>query len=223
MIKRLYLVRHGEIETDHRKRYIGQTEYPLSEKGVEQAKILQQFFAAKPVECIYTSTLRRCRQTSDIIMSKSRNNTVFSACEELKEIHMGCWENQSFDDIRTNFLDDYIKRGESIFTYQIEQGESFAQVEKRVIPLLKELLESSYTSILIVGHAGVNRIILRYMLNLEKDKLLEITQTYGCINELIWNEETQSWSYVYIKNEECLVNLTQQDYLMGMTEKESMK
>lgn len=223
MIEKLYLVRHGEIETDNRKRYIGQTEYPLSNQGLEQAKVLQQFFAKKPVECIYTSTLGRCLQTSDIISAQSPKNTQIYGCEALKEIHMGSWENQLFSDVRNDFPDAYKKRGESLFTYQVEHGESFAHVEKRVIPLLKKMIASPFSSILIVGHAGINRIILRYLLKLEEDTLLEIPQQYGCINELIWNDESHSWSYDYIKNEECLDHLTKQDHKMGMAEKESMK
>lgn len=64
----IFLIRHAEYDNS---RHIlpGRLPVELSEKGKEQAKKMQKFFASKKIEKIFSSEVLRCKQTSEIISS----------------------------------------------------------------------------------------------------------------------------------------------------------
>lgn len=198
MDRRVYIVRHGDIINSHVKRYIGETDIHLSEKGIAQAMRLKEFFKNTPLEVVYISSLTRCIQTSNYIL-ENRNVKTY-VLDELKEIHMGAWENQTFESIKERFSQEYDQRGRDIVNYAPPGGESFIQVYKRVVPVVDRILGTTDGNVLIVGHAGVNRVILNYLLKNSLEKILSITQPYGCINELQWNSATDQWEFQFIDN-----------------------
>ena len=61
--KQIYLIRHALPDyPGGAKMCLGQkNDLPLSEKGLEQARRLGEFFSALPLEAVYTSPLLRAR------------------------------------------------------------------------------------------------------------------------------------------------------------------
>ena len=49
----IYLLRHGEIELSGKKRYVGQVDLPLTQKGEFQAHWWQQALADSPLSQIF--------------------------------------------------------------------------------------------------------------------------------------------------------------------------
>jgi len=64
---RLYLVRHCDVRNPDGVLYGHLPDFGLSEKGVDQARVLGRYFKGTPVRRIYTSPLQRARETADII------------------------------------------------------------------------------------------------------------------------------------------------------------
>ena len=52
MIKRLFLVRHGQTPWNAEKRYQGITDIPLSEEGINQARLLADEFEKTHLDVI---------------------------------------------------------------------------------------------------------------------------------------------------------------------------
>lgn len=76
--KRIFFVRHGEIEQHKEKIFLGQNDVALSEKGKEQAlaaaKELEQYGIS--VSRIYTSDLSRTlAETAEIIKNQLTSST----------------------------------------------------------------------------------------------------------------------------------------------------
>ena len=69
-------------------------------------------------------------------------------------------------------------------TFAPRREKAFLDCTFRVIPAFYETLNSTRGNILIVGHAGVNRIILSQALGRSLEHLFEIDQDYGCLNVL---------------------------------------
>jgi alpha-ribazole phosphatase len=176
----LYLVRHGELIVDERHRFLGQLDVPLSPKGEEQAHELCECCKLGSVTGIHCSDLCRSRETAEII-ARSRGIRL-TACERLREISLGRWEGQAIKDIETHFPREFHARGEDIEHYRPPSGESFADCRIRVLTALQEILDSSSGDILIVGHAGVNRLILCEALGTPIANIFNIGQEYGCLN-----------------------------------------
>ncbi len=178
--KHIYLARHGDIGLGRDKRYIGQLDLPLSAQGKTQAALLKDLFCQVPLDEIYCSDLRRAQQTADIIATAHQIIPV--AHVGLRELNMGDWDGELFSDIRTKYPAEFKQRGKEIANYSPPKGESFSDCYKRVIPVFESLTQSDETTILIVGHAGVNRVILCHVLGIPLDNVFRFEQSYGCLN-----------------------------------------
>ncbi|BAF58870.1 MAG: alpha-ribazole phosphatase [Pelotomaculum sp.] len=181
--RRIYLVRHGEVAGGGSRRFIGQIDLPLSEAGRKQAACLRDALARAELNGIFCSDLDRSVTTALIIGEKHNLKPVPK--KELREISLGAWEGLTFEEVRRKYPGEFEKRGACIVHYRPPWGESFARCAARVIPALKEIVSSVEGNILIVGHAGVNRIILCLALGAPLENLFRIKQDYGCLNVLL--------------------------------------
>ena len=66
---KVYLIRHGETISNKEKRYMGVTDVPLSEEGIEKirTKVNANYYPDYDGQIIYTSTLSRTKQTLKLI------------------------------------------------------------------------------------------------------------------------------------------------------------
>jgi probable phosphoglycerate mutase len=178
----LYLVRHGALITDKRRRFVGQMDVPLSEEGIAQAHALHDRLKYSGIRQIYCSDLSRSRETAAIIAGGGEIPIV--PLWDLREISLGLWEGCAMADIAARYPEAFQARGKDIENYRPQGGESFSDCRTRVLTALEEILAHSNGNTLIVGHAGVNRLILCEALGIPISNLFRIGQQYGCLNVL---------------------------------------
>ena len=178
--KLIYLARHGDIGLGNDRRYIGRSDMPLSDLGKKQAILLKEKFCKVTLDNIYCSDLERSQQTAEIIASAHKITPVARA--ELRELNMGTWEGELFSTIRAKHPQEFKKRGENIVHYRLPGGESFSDCSNRVSSVFESLAQSDETTILIIGHASVNRVILCRVLGIPLDNIFRLEQSYGCLN-----------------------------------------
>jgi probable phosphoglycerate mutase len=178
----IYLLRHGEIESDGILRFLGQTDVRLSPRGFEQARMWRDAFAETHFDAIYASNLSRCAETARIIAANTENDVCL--LPELREIHLGKLEGLAMNDVRERFRDEWEARGKDIVGYVPEGGESFSTLQQRVLPVFLNVFTRHPGNILMVTHAGVNRVILCHILGMPLSNLFRIEQSYGCLNLL---------------------------------------
>ena len=193
MNRKIFLVRHGQIDYGSEKRYIGITDLPLSNAGIGQVIRLKEYFSGIEIEKAFTSPLKRCRQTAEIMLEGSGISR--EVIDELKEINMGEWENQTIDYIKDHFGEMYEKRGANIDAFIPPGGESFEQLQKRVMPAFEHIAQNTAQNILIISHAGVNRVILSQLLDFPLQDIFKISQPYACINQLTWDITRPGWQW----------------------------
>ncbi|WP_066851985.1 histidine phosphatase family protein [Halodesulfovibrio spirochaetisodalis] len=155
----LYLVRHGE--TILRKGIcIGQTDIPLAKKGFNQIaeQTIPQLLTLNPLKpVLLSSPLIRTMQTGKIL-SNALNIPIIPE-DALKEINMGKWDGLAFSYIQDHWPDEYQQRGNSFAHFRTPQGESFFDVQQRVLELILPLCHTP-EPIICVTHAGVIRTLL---------------------------------------------------------------
>ena len=93
MIK-LWLIRHGKTEGNKLARYIGTTDEPLCQEGIEFLKKMDY----PKVQEIYVSPLRRCVQTAEILFPEKPVHII----EELAECDFGEFENKNYKELDGN-------------------------------------------------------------------------------------------------------------------------
>ncbi len=182
----LYLVRHGAVISVSGKAYIGQIEAPLSEEGVDQAWALRKWLEPVHFTAAFSSDLSRAQRTCRIVTGQRR--LPYETLPALREISLGEWEGFSFREIEQRFPEEYAARGRDIENWRPPAGESFADCRVRVLRVMSEILEKQHGNILVVGHGGVNRLILCEVLGIPVKNLHSIGQDYGCVNIIDFSE-----------------------------------
>jgi alpha-ribazole phosphatase len=183
----IYLLRHGEIDLSGKKHYVGQVDSPLTQKGEFQAQWWQQALADSPLSRIYCSDLMRSWQTAQIVAGSRQ--VGIQIMPQLREINLGEWDGLPMDEVRDRFPEEYKKRGQDLVSYRPPGGESFADVHARVVPLFEHIVQDHREgNVLIVGHSGINRVILCHLLGIPLANLFRLGQDYGALS-IIDNEK----------------------------------
>jgi len=176
----VYLLRHGDSKPDAVRRFVGRSDHPLNEIGRAQAGWWRRALSHIPFSQICCSGLQRSVETARII--GRRVKAPLSILPDLREIDLGLWDGLPISEVRRLFPKEYAKRGSDLAGYRPAGGESFVDLSDRVLPAFEEVVQQSVGNLLIVGHAGVNRVILCHLLGMPLANLFRLQQGYGCLN-----------------------------------------
>ena len=178
---RIHLIRHGQVVGHDQPRYNGQTDVALTDIGVEQYHLLKDRLAGKPISACYTSDLTRCVTGAGIICDAFGIQPVRRS--ELRELNIGIWEGLTWTEITERWPDEWQARLADLVNYRVPQGENLLDVHDRVIPVVREIIERHQgQELLVVGHGGVNRVILLDAIGAPLKNMFNIEQSYGCYN-----------------------------------------
>ena len=178
---RLYLLRHGQVEGFEDKRYNGQGDTRLTDFGRQQSAAFAERFQQQKISAIYSSDLLRCRFAADQIAMLQAVRPVYR--EELRELHIGDWQGQTWQKIQRDDPDLWQARLDDIVNVAPPAGESLLQMAQRVRPVIKQIISAHEgEEIVIVAHGGVNRVILLDAIGAPLERLFNIEQDYGCHN-----------------------------------------
>jgi alpha-ribazole phosphatase len=181
--RKIFLARHAKPDSpDDEKRFLGQTDNALSAEGLMQAENLARELAKHQISAIYSSDLLRASQTASIIAAKF--NLPVKTEKRLREIHMGDWENLTFAEVRSKYLNEYDKRGKDLARYRRPGGESFTDVRDRALAGFNEIVLSSTGNVVVVAHAGVNRVILCGLISVPIQDMFTIKINYASAYEI---------------------------------------
>lgn len=163
---KIYLIRHGQTDSNSGRRFQGRIDTPLNASGVEQAVKMAEYLQDKKIDAIYSSSLLRAQSTAQAL-ARVKNMPVMVR-EELQEISFGDWEGLSFDEIH----DKWPQQIELFFSNPElclpPNGEKFADVQQRARKLLDEILaeQGENKDIAIISHGGVIRTLIFSLLNI---------------------------------------------------------
>lgn len=138
----LYLIRHGETDQNRKKCLQGRSDIELNENGRELAGKTAEGLKDVKFDLIFTSPLKRARETAEIIRGK-RNIPLLEE-DRLLEISFGEYEGLSFGvDTYTIPDPEFMNFFQKPEAYRVPPaGEAFASVIERTGSFLKELLET---------------------------------------------------------------------------------
>jgi len=178
---RIYLIRHGQVVGHEQRRYNGHHDVALTDLGVEQYHLLKDRLSDKRISACYSSDLTRCRIGADIICRQFGIQPVHRS--ELRELNIGIWESLTWQEIQSRWPTEWQARLSDLVNYRVPEGENLLDLHNRAMPVVSEVLERHQgQEILLVGHGGLNRIILLNAIGAPLANMFNIEQNYGCLN-----------------------------------------
>jgi alpha-ribazole phosphatase len=185
MTTRVWLIRHGEPDSDVRGRCYGSLDVGLSPAGRVQMEHVAGRLKSEPLSAIYSSPQIRAAESARILASSHA-----CGCQEdprLRELNFGEFEGRAYDEIAARYPELYRQWMESPTKVQFPSGESFSQMRVRVIEALESILcEKEGQTVAIVTHGGVIRIAIAWVLQMPDESLFRLAQDYAAMNLLTW-------------------------------------
>jgi probable phosphoglycerate mutase len=150
----LILIRHGETVWNQEGRMQGQSDSPLSEIGVHQARRLAGRLARMTFSALYSSDLGRAHYTARSIADATGHAIVLD--ERLRERNFGVFEGLTAAEINASYPDEYARFRRRDPAYVMSGGESAAAFRERCLGCLLEFAERhAGSSIVVVTHGLV--------------------------------------------------------------------
>ena len=179
---RIYIIRHGETETNTKGMLQGRTDGRLNENGRALAVVTGRAMKGIHFDACITSPLARAKETVEIILRETANEIPIAFDDRLQEISFGDQENATLPELG----DDGVRFMTDPFSMApFPNGESVRDVCRRTQSFLKELIASDDGRTYLVGTHGC---ALRAMLNFLYDDPSDYWQgrvPYNCAVNII--------------------------------------
>lgn len=154
----VYLFRHGLTKGNINAQYIGHTDYPLTMDSIQTLKNIKARHHYPQVEAVFSSPLKRCLASADIMFPK--NNPL--VINDLIEYNFGEFEECTAEELKKN--EDFRQWLHGDIHARPPYGESNAEFIERVCSAFEKIVEglmrTGTQTAAIVGHAGVLMTIL---------------------------------------------------------------
>lgn len=154
---KIFIVRHGQSLGNAKNVILGHTDLDLSDLGYRQAQATADFLAEEKIDAVYSSDLMRAMHTAQPHADIRGYEVV--ACEGLRELHTGEWENMSVTECIEKYGDMFTKDWQEGFgTFVMPGGEGVMDAGRRFYSALEEIAVAEQGRVILVAaHAGVIR------------------------------------------------------------------
>jgi alpha-ribazole phosphatase len=188
---RIWLIRHGEPSHESRGRCYGRLDIGLSAEGRQQLQMVSEKLRAEPINAIYVSPRRRTIESGELLAQRCPRSITIE--KRLCEIDFGEFEGKPYEEIERTHPEIYRQWMEHPTETHFPNGESFRQMQSRVLQAFRELCSRNPgETIAIVSHGGVNRIVLADALGIPAPNIFRIAQRYAAMNLLTLIEDYPS-------------------------------
>lgn len=196
MSLRILLLRHAETDWNRQRRYQGWKDTPLSPTGRTQAEAAARLLAGSSIAAVWSSPLRRARDTAAAIAAPHRLPVRTS--EAFKEMGFGAWEGLTVDEVRERFPAHHRAWLDAPHEASWPGGESLTEVRERALAGLDDLREAHRgQTVCVVSHGVTGRILILEALGLGLDRLWSLRLSSTGISEL---EFRADWTALHRMN-----------------------
>jgi broad specificity phosphatase PhoE len=161
-VKRVVFIRPGETEWNKIGRWQGTVAVPLNTHGIEQAKRLAKFIRNIGLDVIYSSDVRRAKDTASVLSEYA--NVPIHYDERLRERHLGLWQGLTMNEMREWYKADYEALMADPLNTPAPDGESRAHVAERVTECFDEILARGGETVGIISHTTAIRVLLSQLI-----------------------------------------------------------
>ena len=200
MSKIIFLIRHGETAWNNEGIFRGQSDIPLNERGLQQAKATSDYLQSVDFAAVYCSPLSRAMQTADAIcMGRDIKPIPVPA---FVDISFGPWEGKSFSELETLYPEAIKTWRETPEKHMLPGAETLSEAMSRSFKKMESLARvNKGQNIAIVSHRVILKLLILASLSLNSNRFWHIRQNTCCINMLEFEGDK---GFVVVKiNETC--------------------
>lgn len=171
-VLKLYIVRHGETEWNVIKRFQGQLNTPLTEKGMEKLRKTGKKLKNILFDQVYTSELGRTVASAEIILNENngyKNNKLeLQKLAELNEVYFGVWQGLTYEEVFLKYPEEADNYFYNVKNYNAEnvEAENLKDALERFLKGINKILNIHKSgNILVVTHGTVFEMFINYVEN----------------------------------------------------------
>ena len=171
-VLKLYIVRHGETEWNVIKRFQGQLNTPLTEKGIEKLRETGKNLENVLFDEVYTSELGRTVASAEIILNENRGyknkKLELKKLAELNEVYFGVWQGLTYEEVFLKYPEEANNYFYNVKNYKAEnvEAENLKDALERFLKGINKILDSHESgNILVVTHGTVLEMFMNYVAN----------------------------------------------------------
>jgi broad specificity phosphatase PhoE len=182
---RVLLVRHGESVANALRIWQGHADYPLSERGITEARAVAAALANRPIAAIWASPLKRAAHTAGAIAESLGLSTLHD--QRLMEVDVGAASGLTSDEVHARFPQraESLARGVRWTFPGQEHPEAF---HDRIHQTLGALLALD-GDIVAVTHGGVIGHLAADILGIGHDNVWPFSIENCSITEIVTNRQ----------------------------------
>ena len=179
------MIRHGRQDSK-----LCNVDVELSTEGRKQAKLAGERLLSYGIEKVYSSELKRAKETGQIIAGLL--SLPLEILPDIEEIHFGGFTGKTDKQIHALYAQFQEERRSHKADIPFPVGgECGADVVKRAMPVIRKVCAREENRVVIVTHGGVIRSVCAHILGADqKDKLkFGIDVENSSFTELIYDPE----------------------------------
>ena len=177
---KVVLVRHARTTYNEQGRYQGSSdESVLTEKGYQDAYATGLALKEYSFDAVYTSPLKRVRQTTQEIITALGNKTL-PVCSDrlLTEICMSHWQGLYYQEVKEKFAEAYKCWQNTPHLFSFDDVYPVVELfEKARLFWQKVLNKHQGQTILVVAHGGTNRALISTAIGLQPESYHGLQQS----------------------------------------------
>jgi broad specificity phosphatase PhoE/ribonuclease HI len=179
-----WLLRHGETPLSVEKRFSGQDDASLTDRGRAQAKAAAGRLATLDIDMIITSPVRRAQQTAEAVAGAL--GTEVQVEPGFAETDFGDWQGATFAEVQRGWP-DHLQRWLDDPDVAPPGGESLAATERRVVEARARVV-SSYpgSTVVVVSHVTPIKALIRSALDAPSHAVFRMQMSPGSLSVLDW-------------------------------------
>ncbi len=163
MTTTILFIRHGQTDWNVAHRWQGHADVPLNEMGRQQAHALATRLVDWPIEAIYSSDLKRCRETAVSLANVTQLTPTFDSI--WRERDVGAFSGLTREQIEAKFPELWANRGRGLI--DPPEGETAVALRKRTKKAFEQTIANhNGEMIAVVTHGGVLYFLLSQLLGM---------------------------------------------------------
>lgn len=188
----LYIVRHGETNWNAEGKTQGESNIPLNNKGIKQAKALNKDLQDVKFKTVFSSDLVRAKRTAEIIAMERK--LAIETTHLLRERRYGRLDGTPYHTMQEfHRIWENLSKKERVRYRPYRGYETDEEVIRRFITFLREVAALYLgKTVLIVSHGGMMRTLLNH--------LSEKTYLVGAIANSAYIKLESDGVYFFIKD-----------------------